>query len=304
MKILISFLFSITTTTLLWAQKPDLTIARVSYAFSHIKDTTDRNRQYKENMVLIIGKNASLFLSEDRINQNERMADFIKKQIQENGGTLTNVVMQKGLIRTVSLTDLYFFATERKLITIENKATKFRIDEDAPAIPWKISKDTASFSGIHCKKATAYFKGRNWIAWFAPDLPFSSGPWKLNSLPGLIIEAYDEQKDIQFNFTGIEKVGNTNIARKNEVILIGNGSAFLDRETYTGKEIKIPTNTVQTTHAEMNRLKDALADNPVAGLNSFSGGSTTIKRISGPSTRKPPIKSTYNNPIELPEKNN
>lgn len=301
MKVLIVILLNLSTTALSYAQQSELAIARINYAFSHVRDTNQRDRPYKENMRLIIGKNASLYISEDRINQIERTTEFIKQQTIANGGTLSNVVMQKGMLRAVSLTDLYFFANERKMVTIENMREKFRIDEEASPIQWKITKDTTSFSGISCQKATANFKGRKWVAWFAPSLPFVSGPWKLNGLPGLIIEAYDERKDIQFIFSGFTKVSDTMTVKKNEVLVIGTASISTDRDPYTGKEIKIPTNTVKTTRDELNRLKGALADNPAAGLNSFSGGTTTLKRVSGPSAPQSAIKSRFNNPIELPE---
>ena len=301
MKHLILLAFSIYTASALYAQQPETAIARINYTFTHIRDTTQRDRPYKENMVLIVGKNASLYTSEDKINQMERMAEFIKQQTLANGGTLSNIVMQKGLMRSVSLTDFYFFADERKLITIENMRERFRIDEDAPLIEWKITKDTATFSGIHCQKAFAHFKGRNWIAWFAPDLPFASGPWKLNSLPGLIIEANDERNEVQFRFAGLAKVSDTLVVKKNEVLVIGTANIPMERETYAGKEIKIPTNTVKATRAEVDRLKNALAENPAAALSGLSGGTTTMKRISGPSTTAQPIKISFNNPIELIE---
>ncbi len=300
MKHLLTILFSISTATPLFAQEP--AIAHINYAFSHIRDTTERDRPYKENMLLIVGKNASLYTSEDRINQLERMTEFIKQQTAANGGTLSNIVMQKGMIRTVSLTDFYFFANERKLVTIENMREKFRIDEDTAPIKWKIAKDTANFSGIHCQKAMANFKGRNWIAWFAPDLPFASGPWKLNGLPGLIIEAYDERKDIQFNFSGLTKVSEApSTVKKDEILTIGTTTMTVGRDTYAGKEIKIPTNTVKATRADVDRLKNAIADNPAAALNSMPGGTTTLKRISGPTMPVTVKKSKFNNPIELPE---
>jgi GLPGLI family protein len=302
MKQLIILVFSLYATSSLYAQQSEPAIARINYAFTHIRDTTQRDRPYKENMVLIAGKNASLYTSEDRINQMERMAEFIKQQAAANGGTLSHIVMQKGLIKTVSLTDFYFFAGERKLITVENMRERFKIEEDAPVIEWKITKDTATFSGIHCQKAFAHFKGRNWIAWFAPDLPFVSGPWKLNGLPGLIIEANDERNEVQFRFAGLTKVSDTIKVKKNEMITIGTANIPMERETYAGKEIKIPTNTVKATRAEVDRLKNALAENPAAALSGLSGGSTTLKRISGPSTATTPVKIGNNNPIELVEK--
>ena len=48
----------------------------------------------------------------------------------------------------------------------------YMVSDSTRKINWKITKDTASFSGVKCQKATAYFKGRNWIAWYAPELPF------------------------------------------------------------------------------------------------------------------------------------
>jgi len=284
------------------AQEPEFAIARVNYEFSHIRDTTQRDKPYKESMRLIIGKNASLYTSEDNIIQQERMTELIKQQTAANGGTLSNIVMKKGLLRPVSLTDFYFFANEKKMVTIENMRERFRIDEDAAPIQWKITKDTTSFSGIHCQKATARFKGRNWIAWFSPDLPFASGPWKLNSLPGLIIEAYDEHKDVQFTFSGFTKVSDTMTVKKNEILTLGTATLSVERNTHAGKEIKIPNNTVKATRAEVDKLKNALAENPAAALNSLSGGTTTLKRISAPSAPVAPVKSKFNNPIELPEK--
>jgi len=205
-------------------------------------------------------------------------------------------------MKPFSLTDYYFFASEQKLITIENMRERFRIDEDADPIAWKITKDTISFSGIHCQKAIAYFKGRNWVAWFAPDLPFASGPWKLNSLPGLILEAHDERKDIQFSFAGFTKVSDTITVKKDEILQIGTAKIPMERGTYAGKEIKIPTNTVKATRAEVDRLKNAIAENPAAALQGLSGGTTTLKRISGPSSPQQIVKSKFNNPIELQDK--
>src|SRR5690606_30147036 len=111
-------------------------------------------------------------------------------------------------------------------------------------IDWKLSKDTASFSGIKCKKATARFKGRNWIAWYAPELPFQSGPWKLNGLPGLIIEAYDDKNEVKFQFAGIENITEANTQENNETNQPTPGTTIriggLNTSDYLGKEIKLP----------------------------------------------------------------
>lgn len=48
-------------------------------------------------------------------------------------------------------------------------------------------------------------------------MPFQAGPWKLNRLPGLIVEAYDENKQIYFQFAGIENVKQGHNVRKYDV---------------------------------------------------------------------------------------
>lgn len=284
------------------SQQPEPAIARVSYTYSHIRDTTQRERPYNENMILIIGKNASLYSSADKIAQTERLTNFVKQQTQANGGTLSNLVMQKGMFQTVTSSDLYFYAKEKKMLFIEYAMmTKYQIEEDAPPINWKINKDTASFFGIHCQQATTYFKGRNWIAWFAPDMPFPSGPWKLNSLPGLIIEAYDERKDIHFSLVGLEKVTDKNVENKVDILKIGTSVIPTEREIYMGSEIKIPTNAVKTNREEITRLRKAITENPAAAINSQST-IATVKRVSPATTQTTTNKaSAYNNPIELPE---
>lgn len=44
------------------------------------------------------------------------------------------------------------------------------------------------------KKATCYFRGRNYTAWYSLDFPVKYGPWKFNGLLGLIFEVYDETR--------------------------------------------------------------------------------------------------------------
>ena len=64
---------------------------------------------------------------------------------------------------------------------------------------WKLKKETKVIAGYKCHKATREFRGRKWIVWYAPELNFSAGPWKLYRLPGLILEAHDETHRYTFS---------------------------------------------------------------------------------------------------------
>jgi GLPGLI family protein len=87
---------------------------------------------------------------------------------------------------------------------VERKAgTNVKIISDSFSINWQISEDTKILKDMVLQKAECDFRGRHYTAWFNPKIPIPDGPWKLRGLPGLIIEAYDEKKHVQFNFTSL-----------------------------------------------------------------------------------------------------
>lgn len=70
---------------------------------------------------------------------------------------------------------------------------------------WDITSETKKISGYTCTKATTFYRGRKWIAWFTPDIPLSFGPWKLHGLPGLILKANDADNIYTFVAEKIEQ---------------------------------------------------------------------------------------------------
>ncbi|MEH0007607.1 MAG: GLPGLI family protein [Flavobacteriales bacterium] len=80
------------------------------------------------------------------------------------------------------------------------------MSEKTPRIDWRITDRKKTLGPYDVIKAVAKFRGRAFEAWFAPEIPFPYGPWKLQGLPGLILEAYDTGKyeKLRFRFSGIE----------------------------------------------------------------------------------------------------
>lgn len=71
--------------------------------------------------------------------------------------------------------------------------------------PMKWSIDTLSkkIGELNCIQAKCQFRGRNYIAWFTPDIPIPFGPWKMGGLPGLIVELEDDNQNIVVKFQKI-----------------------------------------------------------------------------------------------------
>ena len=82
----------------------------------------------------------------------------------------------------------------------------FKYKQDLNQIDWEIQSETKEILGFKVQKATGAFAGRNYIAWFAPELPFSDGPYKFSGLPGLILEISDLQNQYRFSLTRFQEL--------------------------------------------------------------------------------------------------
>lgn len=79
---------------------------------------------------------------------------------------------------------------------IRNKS--FIVEDTIVAPQWTIGAKTKKIGSFLCQNATARYYGRDYEAWFAPDIPAPFGPWKLNQLPGLILEAISSDGEVSF----------------------------------------------------------------------------------------------------------
>ena len=70
--------------------------------------------------------------------------------------------------------------------------------EKTTAIPWKLQDSTKTIGEFKCQLAIGVFRGRTYHAWFTQDIPVRFGPWKLQGLPGLILEANDDQNRVSY----------------------------------------------------------------------------------------------------------
>jgi len=85
------------------------------------------------------------------------------------------------------------------------------ISEKIPNIKWTLVDEEKLIDNNKVYKATCYFRGRNYIAWYSLDYPWKFGPWKFQGLPGLIFEIYDETKRFNWLIKNISKESDSDI---------------------------------------------------------------------------------------------
>ncbi len=298
-----TFLFTLFATALApfaFAQDQDKVLIRVKYAFSHMPDTTNRENYYRENMMLIAGKNASVYLSYDKIQQDIEARDAFEKQSRQQANVKVPTFTSPPKKKQTNSMEIFYFANQHRFFIKEQLVAFYLTEEKVEKIDWKITTETRVIEALNCKKATGYFRGRNWTAWFAEELPFSTGPWKLVGLPGLIIDAYDEDNEVNFVFLGLEKIDEKAKPvrdKSDDYTLKKIGSSNVLSQT----EIQLPPDAIKATPQEIKKLKETRDKDPQKFMKTQMElvGLGGIKQVTpGKKMNIPAQIPVFNNPIE------
>ena len=71
---------------------------------------------------------------------------------------------------------------------IKNFDEEYEIKDSLTHYDWQLTREKKKVLGFDCRKATAKDGKKEIIAWYAPKLPYKSGPRDITGLPGLILE--------------------------------------------------------------------------------------------------------------------
>lgn len=148
-------------------------------------------------------------------------------------------------------------ATDNKLYYYDKVGTeRFCYEEDIPQLNWAVSDSTKTILGYECFLASADYHGRKWIVWFSPEIPVAAGPWKLQGVPGLILEASTEDELYRFVADGIQQ------------------TEKLISPIYLANEYE------KTDRVKFLKAKRGFMYNPVGAINAqFSGSGVSIRSV-------------------------
>lgn len=198
--IFLSFVFSI------FSQKQyeiEPAVLECEYNHIQVKDTVN-NRVSNDIMILRIGKNRSQFYSYytlfgQSMTRRELVAALDAAAAKNDFTSLP----------TARTTEDYIYKDfpDKGKVSVFTKLIidHFKFEDRYQPQVWSFCDSTKQILGYFCQKAECEFRGRKWTAWFTPEIPISNGPWLLNGLPGLILEAYDKNKDYFYTIRGVKQ---------------------------------------------------------------------------------------------------
>lgn len=80
----------------------------------------------------------------------------------------------------------------------------FYIKDTLNNMNWKLTNDKKTILEKECLSATTKFRGREYVAYYSPELLYSNGPWKFGGLPGQILEVKSVDNNYHYKATKID----------------------------------------------------------------------------------------------------
>lgn len=158
--------------------------------------------------VLIFKKDISLFFARDYNND-------LSFNTKSNEGYVENNEMNLGMSFNIEppkdslMHQVYVDLSEDQ---IRSQRTIFKggvyhsciVVEPTGTMAWELTNEFKIIDSYTAYKAKTTFRGRNYIAWFTPEIAIDAGPWKFHGLSGLILEVIDDELGVQFLFSSLE----------------------------------------------------------------------------------------------------
>ena len=194
-----------------YSQREDTAIINIKYKLTYLADTTQRDSPSVSYYILGVGATYSEYRSFYNFEAMRDLEQFFPPpppdvvNVPMNNIAFIEVLQSSGIMSTDMI---YRSLKQNKLTILGNRSFKIYYTQyQLPIMAWKLENGEKPIANLSCRKATGKYKGRSYTAWYAPDLPFSYGPWKFGDLPGVIMEIVDSRNEVKFEAIDIFNYG-------------------------------------------------------------------------------------------------
>ncbi|MDR2475330.1 MAG: GLPGLI family protein, partial [Bacteroidales bacterium] len=146
---------------------------KYTYKLTYVKDTLKPGEKSTDLQVLLIGKTVSKYYSQYALDYNAFVVAYLKKHDDylntKQEGAWSYEVFKNYPKGKETVTDIASMLGGFSGIS-------YMYEETLPVFDWKISGEKQVILSYNCQKATASFRGRTFVAWFAVDIPVPNGP--------------------------------------------------------------------------------------------------------------------------------
>jgi len=198
----------------LFSQEIENSDFKVNYLTKFLVDTTDVTTKKEELTGLWIGKNNSIFKSDQKAKYDSLSLESTKKSFQ-------TPVNGKVIIDFSKIPKAYFIPEVYKAenrISIFDKILNVTYEyESVQKINWILINETKTTSTYKCRKAIGKYRNKNITVWYTEAIPISEGPYTFKGLPGLVVEAYDDKDYFHFLLVSLKNIKQPIVTIKNTI---------------------------------------------------------------------------------------
>lgn len=168
------------------------------YNYYWQQDSVDPDHIRNERMILLVEEKTSLFYGYGR--------HFSDSVFLANPDINLSAFSELNPPRAISNMRIYKNHPAGNITTFDYVLPDmYQYEENLDLFDWTLSDETDVIHGYPVQKATTNFGGREWIAWFTPEIPISDGPYKFRGLPGLILHIEDSRQHHIFKIESIAR---------------------------------------------------------------------------------------------------
>ncbi|MBR8704150.1 GLPGLI family protein [Porphyromonas levii] len=183
----------------------DTAAYRVYYTTYHCSDSSNCLLKESYSILLIGNKGYTQFMDYSSFRRDSMVVAAARNGEPESSFLLKAMGLKSGNVLDGIL--LYNPNSNEFIVQEEPPfSSRFQYVDDRADLEWTLGERDTIVSGIECKMATTHFRGRGYVAWYAPEIPLSYGPYKFGGLPGLILSIYDTKRQCEFTIAGLEPV--------------------------------------------------------------------------------------------------
>ncbi|MDY6252730.1 MAG: GLPGLI family protein [Bacteroidales bacterium] len=178
----------------------DTAYTRVYYEYAYKKDSLKQDLTYGQTL-LLVGKRFLGFMDYyrwkfDRLNDSLYYAKASPVALMTQGvKIMANVNYKYPLV----------INRQKRSATVQVCSIgTYQYRDTLPALQWRLIDSDTIVAGVPCKKAACRYRGRTWLAWYAPAFALQAGPYLFGGLPGLIFDIKDTAGNYHFTLNGVE----------------------------------------------------------------------------------------------------
>jgi GLPGLI family protein len=175
---------------------------RVFYTLEFVNDSTNPQLKNACQTILLIGSHFSAFLDYNKLRKDSLYDALSKKNASSMEVISTVMPVAKQAKFTPIIIKNY---PRKKTSTFQQMILSQEVYRySSPVeIQWSLGNREKEMMGYKCKDATCNYRGRQYTAWYALDIPISEGPYVFSGLPGLIMSISDSKDHYSFVINGL-----------------------------------------------------------------------------------------------------